>query len=359
MEEKFNELLKKDTELAKEYLKKYYNITDWTKLIVIDSVEDFTCMLHHYCAPKDKKRENYVFRGLSKLEEKYCKLTRKYYLDNRNETIDDYIKRHFNDEILHIRKFEQKAGYLLQNYTMPIDLISTAQHYGLKTRFVDWTRSPLIATLFSLHGDLVSEENNSLKNGYYLLFATDMNKHIAIHNLTTGNTEEDRIDMYSNRYILYEKMILELIKVYKNREKDKEEVKKYFSKILTQTHTYCSLLKYCSDEVSKISMNNTMTTTCDKMVEKFIKNKILFLETNFTNERIVSQCGLFQIVIDISKKYMDKLLKDVEIIVISEEVRDDIQNYCKKIGINNYYLMPDLEMIASSVNNRFKDGQKK
>lgn len=354
MEEKFNNLERKDENFVIEYLRKYYKISEYKELFIVNNVEDFVEVLKRYCISKNKENSSYVFRGLSKFEEKYCKITRKYYLRTRNESIDDYIKGYFNNEILDLRKFEKRAGYLLQNYDMPVDLVATAQHYGLKTRLIDWTSSLLIATLFSLHGDLGGSKENGLEEkGYYLVFVANKNDHVSIHNLTTGNSEVDRIDMYSNRYIVYEKMVLELIDVYKKRKKNHERVKRYFNNILAQTHTYGSLLNYCVDEVKKIEFENSMVSLCNKMVERFVEDKIVFLETNFTNERIVSQCGLFQIVIDLSKKYMDNILKSVEIIAISKDARGSIKCFCERLGINIYRLMPDLEKVALSINNPF------
>lgn len=346
----------KEKDSAKNFLSNYYEIEKFKKVLVVDTLEEYACVINYYCNRIED--EKYIFRGVSKPNQKYSTLTRTIDKNSDNGDINFYINNHFNTEILYIREFEHVAGFLLQNYTMPIDLVAAAQHFGINTRLVDWTSSPLIATLFSLNGTLDDNLDCNVEgNKYYLVLAVDKNKHIRIHNLTTEIEDKDNIDIYSNRYVIYEKMLLSLMEIYKNRANDKDKIEKYFKNILAQTHTQYVFVDN-NDYEASYNKKGKIQDICNRMVEKFKNNAIVFVETNFTNERIVNQRGLFQIAVDPSRKYMDNIFANIDIIMISEKIKDNIIDYCKRLGVNYYGLMPDLEAIAKRINNKFKKGEK-
>lgn len=345
--DKMYETLKgKNSEVAEKILKDYYEINEFKKILVVDTIEEFASLLNYYSAKKDK--EKYVFRGISSPEQKYCKITRACCLNCEKIDIKKYIENYFNKEILYIREFEHKAGYLLQNYHMPIDLVAAAQHYGIRTRLVDWTTSLPIATLFSLNGRLDRNKENETDERYYLVFAVNKNRHIKVHNLTTVESYVGD-DAYSNRFIIYEKMLMDLMKIYMycHDKVNEDRVYKFFENILAQTHTK-SIFKNGGYNVD--NLQSTLST----MIKRFKKNDIIFLETNFTNERIFNQRGLFQIIVDPSKEYMNNIIKEkVEIIMISEKIKENVLKYCDRIGINKYGLMPDLQAVATRINEQF------
>ncbi len=348
----YSKIKTKGKNSAKNFLSNYYNIEKFKKVLVVDTIEEYVCVINYYC--NKSKDEKYIFRGLSHPNQKYSTLTRTIYANSTDGDIDSFINNYFNTEILYIREFEHVAGFLLQNYTMPIDLVAAAQHFGVSTRLIDWTSSPLIATLFSLNGTLDNNlECNADGNNYYIVLAVDKNKHIRIHNLTTDVEDKDNIDIYSNRYVIYEKMLFSLMEIYKNRANDKDKIEKYFKKILAQTNTQYVFVDKDEYEGSDI-ITGKVQAICNRMVEKFKNNSMVFLETNFTNERIVNQRGLFQIAVDPTRGYMENMFENIDIIMISKKIKDKIIDYCKRIGVNYYGLMPDLGEIAKRINNKFK-----
>lgn len=56
-----------------------------------------------------------------------------------------------------------KKGYLyLKTEYTPIETMTTAQHYGLPTRLLDWTWNPLVAVFFAIENDDTFEEDGAI-----------------------------------------------------------------------------------------------------------------------------------------------------------------------------------------------------
>lgn len=318
---------------------------------IINSLDEYLGFLNEYIvAPinnqngKKTKKHEFVFRGISNKNEKYATITRQYYnkdfgLPSEN---NNHANQLFNKELLYIRKFEQNASFVLQEGHTTLDIIAAAQHNRTKTRLIDWTTSPLIATLFSLYK--TPEELFKNGSGYYLVLAVDKSKHITVLDLTSSDNFKGEI--LCNHYIHYGSMLSELMRVYQSN--DKVAAKEYFLKILKKTHTVYSL----AEDGITIKSEAKNKAIEEKIAKKFVENKMMFLESNFSNNRLVNQRGLFQIAIDPNKKYMDKLFKDIDLIFISSGARNDIIKYCEAIGVNFYSLMPDPQNIANEINRR-------
>jgi len=302
-----------------------YDIKCFGSITLVENIDDYFCFLKEYT----KGNGDYVFRGISNKEQKYCKITRKNpgicsIGKMSKEQIDNIILK----ELEYIRKFTMQASFLNINKQSVTDLIAQAQHYSLTTRLIDWTASPIIATLFSLNSKLVLPKK---EEGFYLLLATKKADHTLLFTLPLSeNLNANGIDL--EPYIKYGLMLKELLRVYFGKEDDKIN---YIKRSYTGSYTKVAI---CNSQDYKNSLCN------------FINGKIIFLETTFSNSRIVNQRGLFQIPVDLSKQYIDDLYEGIDLIIISKNIRENLVRVCKKLGFHYYSLMPDPQSIANIVN---------
>lgn len=316
------------------------------KVYVVNSLRDYVefiniLMLNYYSKNKNEKiREKYIFRGFSKISQLRSKIYNLHYKEN---------------EFDFVRKFEENACIKLGQFNNPIDLVAAAEHYGTYTRLIDWTTSPLVATLFSLF-----EENEY--NDYYGLAFRNYKESVVLKTLDEDNGfQSDRLSFrYSNMIKKFEKMIEDRycidckvrkklsrcsnidFKEYINGEKESsfvdditiEKVKKivgYFENVIKMTNIYHS------DETEKTY----------KIARKFLEaNSQIFIETNYSNERLRNQRGLFQID-DLSE---NNIYQGTSILLISKNARKEIIKYINSIGISYYQLMDDPENISKIIN---------
>ncbi|MDA3886971.1 MAG: FRG domain-containing protein [Candidatus Delongbacteria bacterium] len=138
---------------------------------------------------KLKLGEVLLFRGHNGKGDLLPKLLREELLDPNEKPFD--IEDKLYDE------FKIRATpYLDMNkdFQNEWNLLVLAQHYGLKTRLLDWTENPLVALFFTVYG------SNFIENGeereIWMLKATDDNI-ININN--NKNTEVFR--SYTNKFV--------------------------------------------------------------------------------------------------------------------------------------------------------------
>ncbi len=342
---------KKETNIA--YLpvniRKYYKLEkiEYKSASIINSLEEYISFLSKYIVEPmrlGKKAPKYVFRGISKASQKYSKITNKLY---KRSIEKPYLNaksfgNSLNNELSYVRKFEQNTPALSSEYHNALDLIATAQHNSLRTRLIDWTRSPLIATLFALHSSPEKKAKEKNWCGHYMLLIANIKEHILAQGLPLSN-EKKRTEGLLSNCLLYGEMLKYLMQVNDNHE----IVDEYFEKLLLLTNTKYML----SNEGVSISKGDKSFTQ-KSMAQKFKQGKIFFLETNFSNSRITNQRGLFQLSVDPFKSYIDSTYKDLDLVFISEKARESILDFCEKLGINFYALMPELQSIAEEINRK-------
>lgn len=338
-------------------IRKYYKLEKikYKSVTIINSLEEYIDFLSKYIVqPMENggKAPQYVFRGISNASQKYSKITNKIYTRAIAKPYLDSKRfgNSLNNELSYIRKFEQNAPSLSSEYHNALDLVATAQHNSLRTRLIDWTRSPLIATLFALHSSpkkKVAREKGWC--GYYLILVANMKEHILARGLPLSDRNSKEFGQLSN-YLLYGEMLKYLTQI----NDDYDKVDEYFEKLLLFTNTKYML----ADEGVSISQGNK-TSTLKSIVQKFKQGKIFFLETNFSNSRITNQRGLFQLSVDPYKSYIDSTYKDLDLVFISQKARGKILEFCEKLGVNFYALVPELQSVAEEINRKEDEKERK
>ena len=105
------------------------------------------------------KTGRYVFRGYGKQDELLPNIIRKgNYVDIEDKLLKDF----------------EKYGSSYFHATTPIDFMSYAQHFGLPTRLLDFTRNPFIALSFALYSPKSNGRYNvpEDKEYYYVRYAS-------------------------------------------------------------------------------------------------------------------------------------------------------------------------------------------
>lgn len=305
-----------------------YKINNFHSARVIANPSDYFMFLQDY------NNKNYVFRGISSEEQKYCKLTRNI-CSTKNRSINQTDKM-LVAETEYIRKFSRQAAYLNISNQNVVDLVAAAQHYTLMTRLIDWSSSPLIATLFSLYA-----KPNLNKKGdtwYYLVLVAKKSDNTVIFDLPLP-ADLGLLQNCNNiePHVKYGLMLQELIRVMDCNDDIKRD---YIKRAYCTTNTKVALL---DDE-------NSYAASADN----FVQNKIIFLETSFSNSRIANQRGLFQISAKLEKEYINMMFSNMDLVFINSGIRDQIINLCEHLGFSFYSLMPDTQSIASVINSRTK-----
>lgn len=337
-----------------ENISKY--LSEFDNVVIINSLKEYVHFINSLLLNKYKKktskdliREKYIFRGISKISQ--LKSTIKRYYDEFG---------YLNNEFEFIKKFEENGSLKIGQFNNPIDLAAAAQHYGVYTRLIDWTYSPLIATLFSLF-----ENNKNYNHDYYCVLFRNYRESLVLNSL---NEEEDVLNCSMNsRYASMMKKLDELIDLKKQISvKTRNKLANFNNQQLEFLDNYCddfkeelsyirTILNYFDKLVKKIKYDKSeeeMKKITYQIFKKFMKSDTqIFIETNFSNERLRSQRGLFEI--DKIKDESDKF-KGTSIILIASSARFEIIKYIDKLGFGYYQLMDDPSNAATTINKTIK-----
>lgn len=238
---------------------------------------------------------------LTKLAQKEDYLFRGYSLQKHlyPSIIRDGDFRDIENNFLY--KFEKYGSQYIQAIS-PIDMMSQAQHFGLPTRLLDFTYNPFVATYFSLFTPKSNNANGDDSTFYYIRYAS-----------------------------IQENILL-------------NELPSPMAWGMLNGSSSSSISERLKTSIEKVEKDNER------------ENRIVFLDPNQSNQRMVMQQGLFMFPYTLEKdKHIEIIQNNTRLIRIHKSVRGDMQRYLNTIGINAYRLMPDLSSLCEAVSREVKD----
>lgn len=286
------------------------------------------------------KNKNLVFRGYGKQNELYPNIIRD----------KDYTNR----EIELLSSFE-KYGLQYCSVNNAIDFMSFGQHFGLPTRLLDFTYNPFVALFFSLFMTKGPHYNNDEDKEFYYIRYCDINEQIVFNTLPALITAEDsffRTDSFTFQCI---KGIETINNILELLEKEADDNDFEIRRILMYCWTIYKTTHYFD---SSLNMEQ-IKPFIDNLLEKFHSKKILFIDANQSNNRIVMQQGLFMFPYNLNKKtHLQTIENNTELIKIHKQTRQELLSYLDTLGINSYRLMPDLQSICYAIKRNIIDERK-
>lgn len=259
------------------------------KEITIHSFEELQDVIFANCFDKKtmRFRDNYVYRGV----------------ENKDYTLTTKLNRICNHDISLegpiIRSFK-KYGYAdLKNVDSYWQILALGQHYGLPTRLLDWSYSPLVAAHFATEDIYEYDKDGAI-------FCIDMST--SYKNLPTCLKEE--LDMTR-----------------------------------TQSFTVGMLDRHAKD--------------LSEFKELSTKPYFLFYEPASQTDRMANQYALFSVVSD-PKYTIDELLDQEDVdcmfkIIIPKEIKLEIRDKLDYINISERLIYPGLDGICSWITRRYAD----
>lgn len=267
--------------------------------------EDSTQLLNHLLEMRREK--NYAFRGISRCVE-YQPTIQRFYLNKKLYNLNDY-EYHMLYEFYsqwNMNRFISSENIL--------ELISNAQHFGIPTRLIDWTRDPFVALYFSIN------ENAEPDEGFYRLIYADLNEQTVLDKLYVTTTWGD---LKRNPDILYN----------------------YFRFLRTIGDT-SNLKKQIEERTKDLTSKNV------KPDSHYNPDGLIFYEAPFSNDRILAQKGLFSVPTSLEgddaeadiKKHTEEVL-----IKLTLNERTKLLEYLENMNYSRNYLFPDLQNLCRHI----------
>jgi len=262
-----------------------------------------------------------------------------------SQMLPNIIRKNLHDyEIELLNRFE-RFGRSYYSVSNPIDFLSQAQHFGLSTRLLDFTHNPFIALYFSLYNQKNINIKDHYDREYYYVRYCDISEQIYFRQLPSFQF----VTGASSNSITYEcaVAIASLDRVITNDSKDD---KNQFSRDSINAYILTGLWENQGRLIKEMDSNRI-----DVTLEKFKQKKLLFIEPNQANQRIIMQQGLFLFPYTLDRESLqNQIEKNTKVIKISKKLRPKLRQYLENIGITAYRLMPDLGNICNEIERNIK-----
>jgi hypothetical protein len=180
---------------------------------------------------------------------------------------------------------------------------------------LDWTRDPFVALYFAV------KRNEKPDDGYYRLYYCEMNNNIVISNLVAKNTHAS-IGMVEPNFILKYKNFVELLK---NKDSFKNALKEQTEEL---------------DDILQKPKNNINS------------NGLVFYDTNFSNQRLIAQEGLFSIPKSLNEvDLMNEIENNTYLckIKLNGSKRKELLDFLENMNYSDLRLFPDLQNICGHI----------
>lgn len=265
-----------------------------------------------------KRDYEIVFRGLTYDRELFPTVFRD--LSGKMKDYNDL--REYENELY--SEYNRYSIQYLPYYESLADWLAIAQHFGLKTRLIDWTYNPLVALFFAVNNEETEVDS-------YILSAE---KKYTINEFFYFSETTSQSDEFTNKRMW--------------------QIRKNLSWIDTHFEfpSYCNFPK--NDEQSEVFYKNVRQ-----------KKEICFLETNNANPRIIAQEGIFQLcrfstsdtcsstIEQIENNLIDEIRNNIHrIYVIPYSIKSHLRDLLNNLNINTPKLFPDLENICKFINSK-------
>lgn len=267
--------------------------------------------------------KEYAFRGYGKQDQLYPNIIRDADLTDKEHDL--------------LKKFEKYGSHYFQANTA-IDFMSYAQHFGLPTRLLDFTYNPFIALYFSLYMPKNNNYKNSNDREFYYIRYLNLDDNIVISEYPLSN------DIYNIPLTRTNSLAVKSMQTIDSIETTFNDLN-HNSNLNSIANSLVSDFKIDSIKIIK---------------KKITDRRILLVDPNQSNQRIIMQQGLFMFPYTLDKNdHITIIQNNTRVIKISKKLRDELLIYLDTLGFNAFRLMPDLASICTAVTQQVKNDRRK
>ena len=251
------------------------------------------------------REEKMVFRGIKDFSELNPSI-------NRVRTSYEETSNLESMEFNLLYQFKKHATSYLNGNLDILDIVAYAQHFGLPTRLIDWTRNPFVALYFAI--------NRSKENQPVYIFYTNLVDNTLLNRSYAGFRH---IDLENGKEFIMD------YKIFIDSIKDREILKEH--------------VKTRSLDLENIGIIDDSTVN---------DNGLIFYECNSSNPRLIAQQGLFSIPISIENDNAKREILDntnfIKILLNADE-KQELLKYLKNMNYNGIRLFPDVQSICLNI----------